>query len=93
MREGWLIAVGCVVCFFALLAYLARGVGETTAAVGEQTRIGQLEAEVAGARAESETLRAELKKSREDLGRAQKAGEDLKRKVAELEKQAGQKAR
>ena len=93
MREGWLIAVGCVVCFFALLAYLARGVGDTTAAVGEQTRIGQLEAELAGARAESETLRSELKKSRDDLERARKAGEALTRKVAELEKQAGQKAK
>jgi hypothetical protein len=88
MRDLWVIGA-CVVGFFVMLAFLARGTGETTAAVNDKVQIGQLQAEAAGARAEAETLRADLEKSRAELKQARETAEGLQKKLADLEMRAG----
>jgi chromosome segregation ATPase len=89
MREFLFIAG--IAGLFIVLAVLGRRAGGATAGLDAQVQIGQLKAEAAAARAEASTLREALKKCKAELEQEREAAAELRKRVAELERQAESK--
>lgn len=64
------IAVVCVVGFGVLLVSMGHTANQATTSVGHGVEVRQLKAELAGARAESQTLRSSLEKCQAELKKA-----------------------
>ncbi len=78
MRELWVIG-GCVLGLVVLLALLGGTFHSSAEQPAHAMEVAQLKADVAGARAEAERLRAELKAAQQ--------------KVADLERRLGGKGK
>ena len=89
MREFLFIAG--LVGLFIVLAILGRAASSATAGVDAQVQAGQLKAELAGVKAEANTLREALEKCKAELKQKREAAAGLRKRVEELERRAGAK--
>jgi chromosome segregation ATPase len=88
VRDFWVIG-GCVVGLFILLALLGQTFNTAARTPAHAIEVTQLQADVAAAQAATNAAKTEAERLRGQLQEAQRANEELKKRVAELEKARG----
>jgi chromosome segregation ATPase len=85
VRELWVIG-GCILGLFLLLALLGQTFNTAARTPTHAIEVTQLQADLEAAKGEANNARAEVERLKRQLQEAQRMNEELKVRVAELEK-------